>query len=138
MKIIWKSYAILFFFITLGNALNFFQADSPAKLYYAMMLHFYSGYAILYWLNILNIIITIISSLIVLCFAFDIPWAKSVAIGFFFLRIITEALGHHYELKYIQGSFAQGAYSAALTIAALTFPTIPSYIAHFRYAFNKN
>lgn len=138
MKLFWKSYGILFFFVSLGQALYFFSLESNIRLYYDTLTAFDNSYKLHLFFNMMSTILTLIASIIVICYSFNFFKAIRTVQYILYLRLIADILGHHYEWKFIESAFAQGNYPGFLTLAALILPLIPSYIAHWRYAFNKS
>ena len=136
MKIFWKSYAVLFFLIALSNALSFLNETSVARLYYGAMISFSPLYFIYFAFNVLNIFLALITSFIVILYALDIKHPSPLWRWLFFFRLVSEVWGHHYEWKYIQSILTHEAYYGYVTIACIFIPLLPSYLAHFRYAFN--
>ncbi len=137
MKLFWKSYAIFFIVISLGNASSFLSPDSQARLYYDMMMKFYPYYTILFALNILNLVLTLLGAAIVFFYAFNIKHSFAMWRWVFIVRLLSDLAGHHYEWKFIQGAFVSSTFAGIIGIASLTVSVIPSYIAHYRYAFKK-
>ena len=106
-------------------------------LYYAMMTRFEPHYGLPLFLEIFSYLVTTACLAPVFLFAFDIKNALPLWRWLFYLRILADLTGHHYTLKSIQSGFADSPLFGFITLAAITFPIIPSYIAHFRYAFRQ-
>ena len=68
-------------------------------------------------------------------FAFNVSTDKRLWRWLFFMRIFTDLSGHSYEWKFIQSYFAQDPSMGLTVLGAFILPKIPSYIAHYQYAF---
>ena len=136
-KWFWKIYAVFFLSVALARAWYFLNPQEEPMLYYAMMTRFYSGYYLPLSLETCNHIATVAASVPVFLYAFDVKNMMPVWRWLFYARIFTDLAGHHYTFKSIQSGFSDSLLLGFITIAALAFPLIPSYLAHFRYAFKQ-
>ena len=131
----WCSYAILFSFTSIGHAFVFFHPQSPAIVYYVTLMGFHKAYALLFLLNILAILVTAASNIPVLFYALQIRlqlWQ-----WLFYLRLLLDLTGHHYEWKFLQSIFTHDFTHGLVALGAWIFPLIPSYIAHYLYTFKN-
>ena len=131
MKIFWKSYTILFFFITLGNFIYLISLDSAEHLYYEMMQAFHPLYISFYWANVLSLLLTIASALIILLWSFGLSTQNKLCSLLLCLRFAFDIVGHHYDFKVLQSAFEQNFHFGLIGLAATTFPVIPSYVGHW-------
>ena len=131
----WRAYAVLFTFTALAHAYYFFKPNSAPVVYYVMLMGFHKAYAVIFFLNILAVLATLASSVPMLCCAFGIDFRLRLWQWLFYLRVFTDLAGHHYEWKFLQTIFAYDILYGLLAVASWLIPLIPSYIAHYLYAF---
>lgn len=137
MKLFWKLYFALFFAIVLSNALELLNKNSIIGVYYNTAMIFSNWFIIPYFLNILNTLINCIVCLYIFGYAFNTKGLTSAPSWLFYVRLLSDCVGHSYDMQTVQAGFYQGKLSGLLTIAALTFPIIPSYLAQWRMTFNR-
>jgi hypothetical protein len=138
MKLFWKSYSILFLFITAGNFLYFINPHSAFQFYYFTLMTLDPSYYIAFFLNALNITLTLASAFIGLFYAFNVRLNFLVLVEYLLWgRFLSDIAGHHYEIKFIQSAFVQDRHFGLVAIASIVIPLIPSYIAHYRYSKQK-
>ena len=137
MKIFWKFYAFLFYFIVLSNAYQLLGKDALLSVYYNTAIVFSHWYIVPYFLNILNVLIACAVSFYIFGYAFDIEAISKAPIWLFYIRLLSELTGHSYEIKMLQAQFSHGNIWGYIILASLIFPIIPSFIAQWRMCFNK-
>lgn len=112
--------------------------DSLLKNYYTVLIVFNKYYLLSLFFNTLNILINILTPLVVFFYAFNIRRSIKFWQIFFFIRIILELLGHQYDLQALKSAYYQHSTYFLAYIGFLTIPLLPSYIAHYLYAFKKH
>jgi len=138
MKLFWKIYAWFFLALVSTNAGQFFDSDSMLTVYYHTTIIFNNWYTIPYILNILNAVLYCILCLFIFGYAYDINGISRLAPFYFFLRLLSDATGHTYELKIIQSSFAQSKLAGLVGLACLSLLVLPSYLVHWKMTFEKS
>ncbi len=133
MSIFWKTYAILFSFICMGRISSLLDPNSNENIFYNLLIQFYPLSSIYFSLNIGLLIVSYISSIAIIAYAFkyNVKWLQSPFL--FMLRIIFEACGHYYEFQTIKSSFFHSQFFGFASLFVFAIPLIPSYLAHWRY-----
>ena len=137
MKIFWRCYSIALLLTILLNNFSLFFKHSPACLYYTFLIAYDKSYYIPYILNLLNIIFNFLGCIVFIFYTLNIKRWSVLLQWLFFARLLTELTGHHYEWKLVQSYFAQENYLGWLVAILIIAPQIPSYIAHYIYAFQQ-
>ncbi len=133
----WKLYGILFTGIVFLNLWDIYSKDSSFLMYYTMLMAFNKRYCLLFILNVLSIIINLISLLVVFFYAFDIKSSLKFWRIFFLIRVGFDLAGHFYDSQFIKAAFFQSFSYGLACIGAFVLPMLPSYMAHYIYAFKK-
>ena len=133
----WIIYGCFLTLLVVESLSDLVYPDSPLRTYYTVLLAFNKNYIISFGLNILNIIINISAPLAVLFYAFNVKSSTRFWSVLFFIRILFDLIGHHYDLQFIKAAYFQSFPYFLACIGAFTLPVIPSYIAHYLYAFRK-
>ncbi len=138
MKLFWKTYAILFFFLSLTNIYLLLDSSWINHQYYQLMIQFNPSTTFIYWANIANLLITAFSSIIVIAYAFNKQHALLAAPIIFFTRIFFEIIGNNYNVLTVKASFHVSAVFGIATICQLfILPLAASYFAHWTYINKK-
>jgi len=132
--IIYGFFITLIVFTSLGDI---FFKDSSFRTYYTILLAFDKHYYLVCILNILSILINVLAVLVVFLYAFDIKSSIKFWRVTFFIRIGLDLIGNFYDSQFIKAAFFQSIPYGLTCIGAFLFPILPSYVAHYIYAFMK-
>jgi len=135
MKFFWKLYSLLFLTIVLNNALQLFDKNYTAEVYYHTTMIFNNWFIIPYLLNILNALLSGIVAVMILTFAYDIHPLPRLPAWLLYARILSDCTGHSYEWQIIQAGFTQNTLTGLLGLGSLIIPLLPSYLAQWRMTF---
>ena len=135
----WKIYSLLFFFLALANIASIFSSESILYSYYHTLIAFNRQYFIAYYLNVASALMSFFSLAPLVLFTFRIRFLnKHFWQWLFYARVIFDLTGHAYEVKFVKSLFYSNFWPAVLSIVLFIATMIPSYIAHFQYAFRRN
>lgn len=132
MKLFWKYYAFLFMAIVLSNAFVLLNPNSPSEIYYNTLIAFNGWYAFAHLLNILNLGLNIIASILIFNYAFKIQVLRKAPYWLFYARLLSDLIGHSWEWQLIQANMTQDILWGLLALASWILPIAPSYFAHWR------
>jgi hypothetical protein len=115
---------------------EFFVAGSPYQTYYQFLIGFNLLFFLPYSLNVCSVTMNALS-----LFPFIFFLTRNFVLSplfwklFLLLRIILDLTGRSYEFLSIKSLFYQDLRSPLLAIGAMLAIILPSYIAHYLYAF---
>jgi len=133
-----KLYFFFFTWICIGDLAVLFLPETETYIYYHTMQALLPTSVMFYNYALLRVLVNLICLGALLSYAFNI---KHTAGWFwrplFLARIATDLFGHNYELQSFKSAFygEWGVFVATLILYALLL--IPSYYAHYAYAFRK-
>ena len=138
-KIIWKFYVAIFSTMALANLISLLYPQSDPFVFYHILITWAQFYAIYYYLAILKCGLTLLCLFPLLRFAFD---RRPVGLRFWqwilFARLTTEIFGNFYEWTFVKSAYHMTLGYGLSVTGALLLPLLPSYIAHYIYAFKTN
>ena len=121
----------------LNNALQLLNKDSLIEIYYNTTIVFSPWHIIPYLLNILNALIACIVCVFIFGYAFDLQSLPEAPQWLFYVRLLSDGIGHSYEWQIVQSGFSQSKLTGFLGLASLILPILPSYLAQWRMTFKK-
>lgn len=134
MKLFWKFYSILFLIIAITNLIIILDSSSINHQFYFITAQFNQLNIFYYWANIALIVLTILSSFIVIAFAFNQQISFLNASLILILRIIFEIFGNNYNFLIIQSSlYVNNLYAISTICQIFIIPYAASYFAHYQY-----
>ena len=133
----WKLYSVFFAVMTVSGLRDIFLKDSPFVLYYTILIAFHKSYIVFLILNIASLMINVLVNVVVWCYAYQVSGSVKFWRVFFFVRIFFDLLGHHYDWQYIKSAFVQSFPYGLAAVGVFILPLVPSYLAHYFYAFNR-
>jgi hypothetical protein len=138
-KLIWKIYFFIFSTITLANLVWVFSPEAEPYIFYHILIAWTKFYLAHYYLAALKCAIALLCLIPLFGYAFDrttrIPrfWQWILVI-----RVLSEFVGNFYEFMFVKSSFHMVLGYGLTTTGLFILPLIPSYAAHYLYAFNKS
>ncbi len=133
----WLLYGI-FLTLTIFSSLgDLFSKDSDFKMYYTILTAFDHRYILFLILNIISILINLLAPLVVFLYACEIKTSIKFWWVFFWIRLIFDLIGHHYNLQPMKASFYQSFPYGLACLGFYIIPILPSYIAHYLYILKK-
>lgn len=133
-----KLYCFFFIWIALGGIASLLLPETEAFTYYHTMIAFHKPHAIHHTLAILDAWMTIIAIIPLCLYAFNAPrWGAWFFQPLFFTRIIADIVGRNYEWQFLKSTFHSYPAAAALSLGLMVLVLLPSYQAHFAYAFKR-
>ena len=137
-KLWWKIYFFLLAPFLVVGLLNLFNPQSPQYVYYNALIAFHENYTLAYFLAVAGAAINLASLLPLGLFILRIRLFKGLFWkGFFFLKILLEIFGHHFELNFLKSLPYTNLWHILLTVATIFVIFFPSYLACFLYAFRR-
>jgi hypothetical protein len=133
----WFFYGVFLSATVLSSIGDVLYENTPLKNYYTVLIVFNKYYLLSLFLNILSVLMNVLTPIVVFLYAFNIRRALKFWKIFFFVRIALDLLGHQYELQFIKSAYYQNPSYFLAYIGFLTIPMLPSYIAHYLYAFKN-
>ena len=131
----WKIYLLFFALYVLLSAYNILDFDSYYYRYYHTLMAFCPSYILNYSLAAAKMIVTALSLIPLLLFAFGIRWlTPQIWRGLLVMRIIFEFLGNTLELAVLKSIFNSDPVSFWLAAFLFVLFLAPSYVAHYSYA----
>jgi hypothetical protein len=106
-------------------------------MYYTILIAFDIRYLAFFALNILSLFLDLLAPLIVFLYALNIKSSVRFWQVLFFVRIFFDLTGHHYDLQLIRSGFYQNTTYGLVCLGIVFLPFLPSYLAHYLYAFKK-
>lgn len=142
-KIIWKFYAFMFSMIALANLVWLLHPDSEPYIFYKILRVWdlilpTPAFTFHYSAAILKSLVTIVCLYPLFAFSFDqneknpVFWQWMLVV-----RVIFECIGNYYEFVYIKSAYYMVLGYGLSVTGAFLLPLIPSYAAHYLYAFPK-
>lgn len=138
MKLTWKIYSFFFLSLCLNDLLLIINKNSILNVYYNTTMIFSAWYALPYFLNIFNVLLTVLIALFIFGYAFNQPDFSKLPAWIFYVRTLSDLTGHSYELKFVLSSFVQGKWFGLLTAFAIILPILPSYLIQWQITFGQN
>ena len=138
-KIIWKLYAFIFSLMAFANLTWLLYPGSEPFVFYHILTAWTNFYFIHYGLAIFKSCVAIICLVPLFGFSFNHEsshrrfWSWMLLI-----RIASDLVGNFYEFIFIKASYHMVLGYGLSVTGALLLPLIPSYIAHYLYAFPQN
>lgn len=142
-KIIWKFYAFMFSMIALANLVWLLHPESEPYIFYKILLTWGKTiptphFNLHYYAAIVKSIITTFCLYPLFAFAFNQKVKHSLFWQWMLIaRVVMECLGNYYELVYIKSAYNMVLGYGLSVTGAFLLPLLPSYAAHFIYAFPK-
>ena len=132
----WTGYFLVYALITSGNTSYFFQRDSLINMYYTALIAYDPLFLVSPLLNLISIVLNALSLIPLYLYIKDTCWLSPVVWRVFFAaRLAFDLTGRSYELQILKSLY----YHDLILVIKMLFPIlifiIPSYAAHFRYAF---
>ncbi len=106
-------------------------------MYYTILVAFDKRYLLFLAFNIIANLLNVLAPLVVFCYAFDIRSSLKFWRICFFVRMIFDLVGHHYDVQFIKSAFVQSYAYGFASIGVVLVPLLPSYLAHYFYAFRR-
>lgn len=138
LKVIWKIYAFIFSVIALANLAWLLSPESDPFIFYHVLIAWTKFYYVHYYLAILKSCVAIACLIPLFAFAFN-QETKSARFWQWMLliRLAADLVGNFYEFIFIKSSYHMVLGYGLCVTGIFVLPLIPSYIAHYLYAFSK-
>lgn len=134
---LWKLYGVFLTTYVFGGLRGIFSKNSSFDTYYTILIAFNKYYIVFLALNIISLLINLLAPLVVFYYAFEIKSSLKFWKVLFFVRIVFDLIGHHYELQFMKSSFYQSIPYGLACIGFFVLPILPSYMAHYNYIFKR-
>jgi hypothetical protein len=137
-KIIWKIYFLIFSTMMAANFLWVIYPEAEPYIFYHILMAWSKYYVIHYSFALLKCTLSLISLIPLFGFSFNrttrIPtfWQYMLVV-----RIICDFFGNLYEFMFIKSSYHMVLGYGLTTTGVFLLPLLPSYIAHYLYAFKR-
>jgi len=134
----WKVYFFISAYIGIINFVELLAGDSQMDQYYKILIVFKRSYLVWYGFNMASIAAEVLCLVPLFLFVFHKRFLSPIVWqSLFWVRIILFLAGHSYEAKMIKSYFYANSTVATGSIIFLLLLILPSYIAHFKYAFRQ-
>ncbi len=138
-NIFYKIYFFFFAWICLGDLSSLLAPSTDAYIYYHTMKALLPPSVSSYHYALLRAIVNLIALGTLFAVAFN---KRQYATWFwrplFMARIAGDVLGHNYEMQFLKASATSGLKPVLILLTISTLFVLPSYYAHFAYAFRTN
>lgn len=134
----WKLYGIFLSTVILNSLKDIFIKDSSFRVFYTILIAFDKRYILFLALNIIDLLINIFAAIVVFYYIFNVKRSLKLWKALFLLRIGFDLIGHFYDIQFIKAAFFQNLTYGLACIGVLALPMLPSYLAHYKYAFKKS
>lgn len=135
----WKIYFLLYAPLIINHLLASFLSSSENYTYYHILISFEKNYYLVYVLNILSDITECVSLIPLFGFIFRARILNPrIWQWVFYARVILDITGHFYEWNILRAFLHNERLIALAGFGISAALLIPSYIAHFLYAFKQN
>ena len=136
---LWYVYFYLYMSLVASQAVEFFRPATPIHTYYQFLLAFDPVFLVPYVLNLLSVIVNVLS---LFPFFSQISGTRSFSPFFSRLllavRIVLDVFGRSFELSGIKAMSFYEKKAAMIILAAFVIFSLPSYVAHLKYALRAN
>ena len=133
---VWDIYFLIYFLIISFSTIYYFLPQSTFYLYFQILIAFDIYFLISYCLSALSIIFDYLSLVPLFLFVCNIQFLnKYFWRWMFILRLAFNLTARSYEFHFIKSLLYQDKYYAFLLVALIVIISIPSYMAHYLYAF---
>jgi len=134
----WKIYFILFTILSIAVLANIFSAESIVYMYYHILSTFQGHRIILYYLNVANALLTVLSLIPLFLFVFQKNFGNvRIWQSLFILRLLSEPLGHHYEVAFLKSLAFSHLGLLGFSLFVSLGVILPSYTGCFFHAFKR-
>jgi hypothetical protein len=134
----WQIYGLFLTLIVFSSIRGLFTEDSSFQNYYTVLIAFDPQKGILLLsLNIICAFLAVFGPLVVFLYANEIKTPLGFWRVMFWVRLIIDIFGHHYDNQFVRSAFYQSIPFGLAATVILYCPLIPSYVAHFSYAYKK-
>jgi hypothetical protein len=133
-----KLYFLFFTWVCLGELVALILPEAENYIYYHTLQALLPTTVMFYHYALLRVLVDLICLVPLLAYAFKWkPMAGWFWRPLFLTRIATDLIGHNYELQTFKSAFYgdRGVFIATLIVYGLFL--VPSYYAHYAYAFPK-
>ena len=138
-KLRWKIYFFLVTPLMISGLSNLFFPESNVYTYYNVLISFHENYTLTYFLAVASATMSVASLVPLGLFILRIRFLKETFWrGFFFLKILLDLFGHHFEFNFLKSLLHSGLWQIFLTVAAVVIIFFPSYLACYIYAFRRD
>lgn len=134
----WLFYGFFLSYINFGGLKEILDPDSAVRSYYTVLIAFNKSYLIFLLLNTLCVVINLFIPLVVCFYALNIRSSLIFWKTLFIARLLLDLTGHHYDMQFLKSAMHQKTYYFWASMAVFILPILPSYIAHYLYAFKKD
>ena len=135
----WKVYFFIAIIPGIKNIVALFIQDTELDQYYRILIAFKESYRIWYYLNIAAFAVEALSLLPLIFFVFHRKFLPALIWQILFItRVALLFTGHSYEVKHVQSFFHMDIRVAVAAVLIIFLFTLPSYLAHFYYAFRQD
>lgn len=135
-KIIWKFYSLIFAMIASANLIWLIYPESEPYVFYHILMTWTNFFIPHYYFAVLKSCITIFCLYPLFAFAFNRePKNQTFWQWLLVFRIALECTGNYYEFVFIKSAYHMILGYGLSVTGAVLLPLIPSYAAHYLYAF---
>ncbi len=137
-QVIWKLYTFIFSVMALANLTWLLYPESEPFVFYHVLIVWTKFYLMHYYLAIFKSCMAIVCLIPLFAFAFNQePKSARFWQWMLLIRLASELVGNFYEFIFIKSSYHMVLGYGLSVTGALILPLIPSYVAHYLYAFKK-
>ena len=137
-RIIWKFYSLTFCVIASANLIWLIYPESEPYIFYHILMTWTIFFIPHYYLAILKSCMTLICLYTLFSFSF---YRESKNQRFWqwmlVIRLFLESVGNYYEFVFVKSSYHMILGYGLSVTGAVLLPILPSYIAHYLYAFSR-
>ena len=134
----WLFYFVVYTYLTAESIVNFYRPESTIRSYFQSLMVLNNFYVLMYTEHVMNLIFSALAIIPMYLYIFKIPFlSKRVWQIFLIARIFFATTGYMYQYNSWKALAFDDFKLAALNVISFLILLIPSYLACFRYAFDK-
>ncbi len=139
MQWVWMGYFVILATFVGSNVYRFFVPGEQTHLYFTILYSFDPIFLLNYLVNLCQITLNIIHLIPVLLYVFRVRvfnpkfWQYLLI-----LRLIFDLFGHSFEINFLKSLYYHNIKVFLFVLAQSIFVYIPSYIACYRYGFERD
>lgn len=139
VNLLWLTYFYFFFIFSIAQASAFFGLDSPSQFYYAVLYSFNSIFALDYFFNVIQVLLTLIHLIPLYLFLYK-KWTNNQELFKFLLafRLLFDITGHSWEVNFLASIYQLNPYLCSTLLAGFALLYLPSYYGCYVYAFKQH
>lgn len=137
-NILHRAFCVVYAWVTVIYCKDLFTPTTEIYTFYELLISFTPKYIMHYILNIASAIINVICLIPFFLIAFNRTWSPAwIWKWMLVLRLVGDLSGRFFEWQFFKSTFYSGSTTFIWVIMTFILFNLPSYLAHFQYAFKQ-